>query len=96
MPLHLPTKQCTVGAQLKQRAPPAGVYEYVADEATGQQRLQINAQNCLHCKVRCRHATQLRGRGVLLSPPCRWSHAVMAGAGLLAQAAGHSVGAAWW
>jgi electron-transferring-flavoprotein dehydrogenase len=30
---------------------PAGVYEYAADEATGRQRLQINAQNCLHCKA---------------------------------------------
>jgi len=29
---------------------PAGVYEYVADPA-GQERLQINAQNCLHCKT---------------------------------------------
>lgn len=32
---------------------PAGVYEYVHDEATGRPRLQINAQNCLHCKA-CR------------------------------------------
>ena len=29
---------------------PAGVYEYVPDE-TGGQRLQINAQNCVHCKT---------------------------------------------
>eukprot|EP00884_Botryococcus_braunii_P022024 jgi/Botrbrau1/8505/Bobra.0029s0011.1 len=29
---------------------PAGVYEYVADEF-GQHQLQINAQNCLHCKA---------------------------------------------
>ncbi len=29
---------------------PAGVYEYVPD-ATGQAHLQINAQNCLHCKT---------------------------------------------
>ena len=29
----------------------AGVYEYVAGE-DGRQQLQINAQNCLHCKVR--------------------------------------------
>lgn len=28
------------------------VYEFVEDEANpGQQRLQINAQNCLHCKT---------------------------------------------
>lgn len=30
---------------------PAGVYEYAADEVTGRQQLQINAQNCLHCKA---------------------------------------------
>lgn len=31
---------------------PAKVYEYVADESAtdGRQRLQINAQNCVHCK----------------------------------------------
>jgi len=29
---------------------PAGVYEFVAD-AQGGQRLQINAQNCVHCKT---------------------------------------------
>jgi len=27
------------------------VYEYAADEVTGRQKLQINAQNCLHCKA---------------------------------------------
>ncbi len=30
---------------------PAGVYEYVDDEDTGGKRLQINAQNCIHCKT---------------------------------------------
>ena len=32
---------------------PAGVYEYVDDEGTadGAKRLQINAQNCIHCKT---------------------------------------------
>jgi electron-transferring-flavoprotein dehydrogenase len=32
---------------------PAGVYEFVGDEASasGAQRLQINAQNCVHCKT---------------------------------------------
>ena len=29
---------------------PAGVYEVIADEGT-EPRLQINAQNCLHCKT---------------------------------------------
>ena len=33
----------------EQRYCPAGVYEYV--EAQGQSRLQINAQNCVHCKT---------------------------------------------
>jgi electron-transferring-flavoprotein dehydrogenase len=30
---------------------PAGVYEWIADEASGEQRFQINAQNCVHCKT---------------------------------------------
>jgi electron-transferring-flavoprotein dehydrogenase len=30
---------------------PAGVYEFVADESGGGKRLQINAQNCVHCKT---------------------------------------------
>ncbi|WP_372738768.1 electron transfer flavoprotein-ubiquinone oxidoreductase [Neptunomonas sp.] len=30
---------------------PAGVYEFVEDAAQAQPRLQINAQNCLHCKT---------------------------------------------
>jgi electron-transferring-flavoprotein dehydrogenase len=34
----------------EQRYCPAGVYEYVKNEA-GQDRLQINAQNCVHCKT---------------------------------------------
>ena len=34
----------------EQRFCPAKVYEYVEDDKTKQQRLQINAQNCLHCK----------------------------------------------
>ena len=37
----------------EQRYCPAGVYEYVPDEALGgvAQRLQINAANCVHCKT---------------------------------------------
>ncbi|GGC18517.1 electron transfer flavoprotein-ubiquinone oxidoreductase [Novosphingobium marinum] len=30
---------------------PAGVYEYVENEDTGEKRFQINAQNCVHCKT---------------------------------------------
>ena len=30
---------------------PAGVYEFVDDAASGGKRLQINAQNCVHCKT---------------------------------------------
>lgn len=31
---------------------PAGVYEYLNDEEwPGEQKLQINAQNCIHCKT---------------------------------------------
>ncbi|SAL28465.1 electron transport protein [Caballeronia cordobensis] len=30
---------------------PAGVYEFVDDETQGAKRLQINAQNCVHCKT---------------------------------------------
>ena len=34
----------------EQRYCPAGVYEFVVDDAGGK-RLQINAQNCVHCKT---------------------------------------------
>lgn len=30
---------------------PAGVYEWIDDEASGGKRFQINAQNCVHCKT---------------------------------------------
>ena len=32
----------------EQRFCPAGVYEYLADEESGESKLQINAQNCIH------------------------------------------------
>ena len=34
----------------EERFCPAKVYEYVQDEKTNQPKLQINAQNCIHCK----------------------------------------------
>ena len=57
-PIHLTLKDDTVPVKLnlatyagpEQRYCPAGVYEYVKDD-TGKDRLQINAQNCVHCKT---------------------------------------------
>jgi electron-transferring-flavoprotein dehydrogenase len=55
-PAHLTLKDASVPVEVnlktyagpEQRYCPAGVYEYVEHE--GQSRLQINAQNCVHCK----------------------------------------------
>jgi electron-transferring-flavoprotein dehydrogenase len=56
-PAHLTLKDSSVPVDLnlktyagpEQRYCPAGVYEYV--EVNGKPRLQINAQNCVHCKT---------------------------------------------
>ncbi len=60
-PPHLTLKDASVPVNInlakyagpEQRYCPAGVYEFVPDEAKGgnAQRLQINAQNCVHCKT---------------------------------------------
>jgi electron-transferring-flavoprotein dehydrogenase len=57
-PAHLTLKDPTVPVRInlvkfagpESRYCPAGVYEFVAD-ADGGERLQINAQNCVHCKT---------------------------------------------
>jgi electron-transferring-flavoprotein dehydrogenase len=57
-PIHLTLKDDTVPTRInlplyagpEQRYCPAGVYEYV-DDGAGSERLQINAQNCVHCKT---------------------------------------------
>lgn len=57
-PVHLQLKDASVPvshnlvlyAAPEQRYCPAGVYEMIAD-APGESRLQINAQNCVHCKT---------------------------------------------
>ena len=56
-PIHLTLKDPTVPTRVnlpqydgpEQRYCPAGVYEYV--EEAGTPKLQINAQNCVHCKT---------------------------------------------
>jgi electron-transferring-flavoprotein dehydrogenase len=58
-PAHLRLKDATIPVEhnLKlyeapeQRYCPAGVYEIVRDEGGANPRLQINAQNCVHCKT---------------------------------------------
>ena len=58
-PCHLTLKDPSVPIQVnlalydapEQRYCPAGVYEIVRDGEGGNPRLQINAQNCVHCKT---------------------------------------------
>jgi len=58
-PAHLTLKDPSVPVDInlhryagpEQRYCPAGVYEFVKDEGSGNERLQINAQNCVHCKT---------------------------------------------
>jgi len=57
-PVHLTLKDAGIPTEVnlpvyagpEQRYCPAGVYEFV-EEANGEPRLQINAQNCVHCKT---------------------------------------------
>jgi len=57
-PSHLKVKDMTTAKNItygiyagpEGRYCPAGVYEWV-DDGSGDKRLQINAQNCLHCKT---------------------------------------------
>ena len=58
-PAHLTLKDATVPVNVnlelydapEQRYCPAGVYEIVRDDSGANPRLQINAQNCVHCKT---------------------------------------------
>ena len=57
-PIHLTLKDASIPTEVnlplyagpEQRYCPAGVYEFV-EESDGRPRLQINAQNCVHCKT---------------------------------------------
>jgi electron-transferring-flavoprotein dehydrogenase len=58
-PVHLQLRDAAVPVNVnlklydgpEQRFCPAGVYEFVDAESGGGRRLQINAQNCVHCKT---------------------------------------------
>ncbi|MBO6826009.1 MAG: electron transfer flavoprotein-ubiquinone oxidoreductase [Sneathiella sp.] len=58
-PVHLQLKDTSVPVNVnyneyagpEQRFCPAGVYEYLTDDDGSNPRLQINAQNCVHCKT---------------------------------------------
>ncbi len=58
-PIHLTLRDAKVPIEInlarydapEQRYCPAGVYEIVRDEGGANPRLQINAQNCVHCKT---------------------------------------------
>jgi electron-transferring-flavoprotein dehydrogenase len=58
-PCHLQLKDAAVPVSVnlavydapEERYCPAGVYEILRDESGGNPRLQINAQNCVHCKT---------------------------------------------
>jgi len=49
-PAHLTLKAAALPVGPESRYCPAGVYEYVRSEE-GEDKLQINAQNCVHCKT---------------------------------------------
>jgi electron-transferring-flavoprotein dehydrogenase len=57
-PVHLTLKDASIPVKVnlakyagpEQRYCPAGVYEFVREDDGGE-RLQINAQNCVHCKT---------------------------------------------
>ena len=58
-PIHLTLKDDSIPVNVnykeyagpEQRFCPAGVYEYLTDDDGSNPRLQINAQNCVHCKT---------------------------------------------
>ena len=58
-PIHLTLRDPSVPIEVnlaeydapEQRYCPAGVYEIVRDDDGSNPRLQINAQNCVHCKT---------------------------------------------